>query len=368
MNKWCCLLLLPLVAFGILSTNSLGQSQSNFALIKHPILLNPTTWELTKQFANQELNVDLFLFPNSCVESYVADPNFYVYSSVRFTLDQSWNRFLYAPGEANWIRQYGSWGNGPCQVKWPRSIEALAPCNDQGRSNFYYGYIADTKNNRILRFRYNWASQTMICDPPITGLGLSRPADINLNDGRSFWSIGEDNLPGGEFFNYLWVVNSPNGVPCKIKRINTQGVLKNTFGTYGCDGVSNTFCKITAVASGRSTASAAPYSNNDYLYVADVGNNRIVWLYKETNGERIFWYGEVPCGSGFIDLEVDHFGHVWALDRDAGTVTKYTYDLFPLCTFGSTGIGENQFMHPVSISDPVGLFGSRQYVYYGGLD
>lgn len=297
------------------------------------------------------------MYPYSADLSYVATPEYQVLNGGLFSIDRAWNRAIYFENEDNWIREYGSYGDGSCQFKRPRSIQVLAPCNDIWYSDFYYVYIADTDNDRIDRIRYNWSSQSIQCDPAITGLGLVRPVDIDLNNGGSFYTIGEDDFPSSQN-NYLWVVNSPIGTPNEIKRIAVNGELKSTSGTSGCEGEEDTFCEITAIVSGRYAFQPVPYSNGDDFYVADVGNNRIVWLLKETNGENINWWGEIPCGSGFIDLETDHFGHIWALDRDAGTVTKYTNDLFPLCVYGNTGIGEDQFNKPVSISDPVGYLGA----------
>ncbi|MEK7775477.1 MAG: hypothetical protein AAB305_06295 [Candidatus Zixiibacteriota bacterium] len=344
---------------------SQAQSPSAYALIRRPVFENPLIWKLTRQVANSAWSVDLFNNPVSASASYIMTPQRELWSAVSFDLDKGWNRIVYIEALDDWIRAYSSFGTGSCQFKWPQSIDVLAPCNDSGYSYYYYGYVADTRNNRIVRFRYDWrtANQFMICDQAITGLGLDRPVDLDLNDNASFWDIGE----GQYADNYLWVVNAPGGAAYQIKRILTyNGQLKSTFGAYGCTGIPGQFCRITAIASGRSPyIVSAPYANNDHFYIADPGNNRIIWLIKTTNGETISWMREVPCGSGPIDLEVDAFGQVWALDRDAGKVTKYTYDLLPLCTFGSTGTGENQFMLPNAIGGHVGYLGAANL--FGGV-
>lgn len=340
-----------------ISQTGMTQSQSDFALIKRPVFTNPLTWKLTTSITNQHWNVDLYSFPRSIALSYIASPSYVIYTGVSFTLDEAWNRIIYIEGLDNWIKAYSSYGQGQCQVWWPRSIETLSPCNDQYFTAYYFVYVADTENDRIVRFLYDWrpANQWVVCLTPITGLGLNRPAELNLNDGGTFYTFTED--------NYLWVVNAPNGIPYEIKRITVDGILKSTYSSYGCTSMPGDFCRISAIVSGRDAFAPNAYSNTDDFYVADPGNGRVVWLRKDAVGETIYWMGEVPAGSGFIDLEVDHFGHLWVLDRDAGTVTKYAKDLFPLCTFGSTGVGENQFMMPVSISDPVGYLGaSNMYI------
>ena len=77
-------------------------------------------------------------------------------------------------------------------------------------------------------------------------------------------------------------------------------------------------------------------------------------MIKWTASENIAWMGEVTTTSTIVDLEVDSYGHVWSLDEVNGTITKYSRDLFPLCTFGSSGTGENQFLEPTSISNTGG--------------
>ncbi|MFQ5500407.1 MAG: FlgD immunoglobulin-like domain containing protein, partial [Candidatus Zixiibacteriota bacterium] len=138
------------------------------------------------------------------------------------------------------------------------------------------------------------------------------------------------------------------------------GVLRNTVGNYGCTGQVGDFCHLTAIVSGRSSFLVYPndpYANNSHLYVADGGNSRIVWLIKTTGGESVAWMSEAPTSQFIVDLETDIFGQLWAVDQYAGTITKYRYDLFPLCTFGSTGIGVNEFIQPISITNNGGYYG-----------
>ncbi|MEW5994570.1 MAG: FlgD immunoglobulin-like domain containing protein [Candidatus Zixiibacteriota bacterium] len=350
MCKKPCRILVVVLLLAASYDLGLGQSQSDYALIRQPVFTNPLIWKLTRSVTNQYWNIDLFLYPRSSAQSFVMDPGYYLYSAVSFTLDKAWNRIIYIEALDDWIREYSSYGQGTCQVWWPRNLDAVVPCNEQYTSYYYYVYVADTHNDRIMRFRYNWPNQFVECNTPITGGGLQWPADLDLNDGGSHWSVVED--------NYLWVVNAPNGSPHQIKRFTVDGVLKSTFGEFGCDSVPGHFCKITAIASGRSAFMPEPYTNNDHLYVADAGNNRVVWLIKWHGAETVSWMKEIPASAGVVDLEVDYFGQVWVVDREAGTLTKYTYDLFPLCVFGSTGTGENQFIRPISLSTPVGYLGN----------
>jgi len=331
------------------------QSQSEYALIRRKVFGNPVIWKLTKSITNDYWDIDLFGYPRSTAQSYIMDPWGELYSGVSFKLDHDWCRIIYGEALGNWIRAYGSYGSsGNCQFWAPKSITSLAPFNDVYYSWYHYIYVADTENDRIVRLLYDWRPgyQYMLCNTPITGNGLERPADLDLNDAGTFWTEVDD--------NYLWVINAVDGLSSQIKRFTVDGVLRNTFGNYGCEGQVGDFCRLTAIVSARSSFLTEPYdmyANTGHFYVADAGNNRIVLLYKEPGAESVYWVSEISTSSSIVDLETDIFGHLWAVDQDAGTITKYRFDLFPLCTFGSTGIGENQFLRPISITNNGGYYG-----------
>ena len=348
MRKKNILIIATLLLLAVASEPGLTQSESEYALIQQPVFKNPMIWKMTRDVTQTYWNIRLFSSPRASAQSYIMTPWHELYSAVSFTMDHSWNRMVYFECLDSWIRAYGSFGHETCQFWWPRGIDVLAPFDDEYAGFYYYVYIADTNNDRIVRLRYDWQNQLMICDNPITGNGLSYPYDLDLNDNGTFFPPGDD---------YLWVLDDQ----ARIKRFSTEGVLYSTFSSYyGCDGLPGQFCRLTAIASGRSPFLTEPYdqyANNDHLYVADPGNNRIVWLIKMTGGEMIQWIAETPATSSVVDLEVDSFGQLWALDQDNGVITKYTYDLFPLCTFGSSGTGENQFFKPISISTHGGYLG-----------
>ncbi len=344
--------LLVIIHFTVFTGNTFGQSQSDYALIRYPVYESPTVWKLTEQYANNTWGVDLFSFPVSGAASYVADPSYNLYSGVSFHLDRSWNRIIYNEVLSNWNRAYGSFGQSNHQFWSPGSLDALAPGDETGALTVYYIYVSDTRNNRIARLLYDWPNQIMNWTPPITGLGLFRPAHLNLNDGGTFLNTSD---------NYLWVINAPNGSPHQIMRISVGGTLLSSYSNYGCGGMTGHFCKISSIASARSIFTTDAYASTDWFYVADVGNNRIVRMTKYTapNGrDSIFWLSQVPSSNTVSAMEVDYSGHLWVTDSTAGTITKYTATLFPLCTYGTTGTGPNQFIKPNSIGSPVGYLGN----------
>lgn len=325
------------------------QSQSEYALISRPIFQNPPIHKWTKSASNGYWEIDLFCDLQALGGSYIISPDLEPYSTVGFFLDQDWDRMLYCECYDDWIRAYGQSGAGVGQFSWPRSLDALAACDEEWFSYYYRIYIADTENDRIIKLKYDWRPgyQTMTYDGVITGGGLDRPVDLDLNNNFDFWPDTND---------FLWVLNGSS----QIKRFTMDGVLHNTYGTYGCFSNEGCFCHPTAVVCGRSPWLQDPYdffANNDHIYVADAGNHRIVWLIKWHGAEPIVWYGEIFASSTIADLEVDNFGQLWAIDRELGRLTKYSYDLFPLCTFGSLGTGENQFWKPISMSNSGGYLG-----------
>jgi hypothetical protein len=332
--------------------NVFSQSQSEYALIRRKVMEYPEIWKMTKSEAMTQFDgKQLFINPLSTSQSYIMDPSYFLYSGVAFDLDNGWNRMLYSECLDDWIRAYGTYGSGSGQFSWPKRLECEAICNQDYWSAYYYIFVADASNDRIVKLRYDWRfeNQTIINDGVISGNGLELPLDIDINNGFDFYPVTND---------YLWVLNGNS----QIKRFTFDGTLKNTYGSYG-SGVDQ-FCRPTAIVSGRHYALSYPYepfANTNYFYVADRGNNRIVWLYKSPGSEAIIWIGETNTDRDIVDLETDIFGHIWAVDRTNGQIIKYLMQaggiLFPLCTFGSSGYGENQFWKPVSLSNTGGYLG-----------
>jgi len=350
LRKIILILVIPVFSLSFY-VNGIGQSPSEYALIRRKVMEYPEIWKMTKSEAMTQFGKQLFINPLSASQSYVMDPTYYLYSGMAFQLDMGWNRMLYSECLDDWIRAYGTRGSGSGQFSWPKRLDCEAICNDTLFSAYYYIFVADASNNRIVKLRYDWRfeNQSIINDGVISGNGLELPLDIDINNGFDFYPDTND---------YLWVLNGNS----QIKRFTFDGTLKSTYGSYG-SGVDQ-FCRPTAIVSGRHYALSnpyEPYANTHYFFVADRGNNRIVWLYKNPGSEAILWMGETYTDRDIVDLETDNFGHIWAVDRANGQVIKYLMQvggtLFPLCTFGSSGFGENQFYHPVSLSNTGGYLG-----------
>jgi hypothetical protein len=348
MLKKTNLFLTVLLLIITLSETGICQSQSQYALIKRPVYQNPLIWKFTKYETNTLWGVDLFGNQVSAAQSYVMSPppDDSLYTAVSFQLDNSWNRMIFQECLDNWIFGFGEPGTGIGQFLWPSRLDAHALCDDEYYSYYYFMFVADAANDRIVKLRWNWDYLEMAWLGTITGGGLDQPSDLDINNGATFLWNSDD---------YLWVLNGH-----QIKRFTMDGVLRNTYGTYGCDGAVGHFCRPTAVVCGRSPFLSAPYdpyANTDRIFVADAGNDRIVCLQKLHGGETIYWISEIVANSSIVDLEVDNFGHVWAVDGANGRIYKYTNELYPLCYFGSFGTGENQFYYPASFSNTGGYRG-----------
>jgi hypothetical protein len=333
----------------LLAAGAFSQSPTDSALHRRAIFQSPLTYKLSKSFTQSTWGTPLFINGRQAIMQYVTmNPYTNIVSIATFHLDQAWNRMVYQEYPKPWIRAYGSQGNGVGEFLWPRSIDAQSFCTPLGCLTYYRIYIADADNKRIVCLRYGYGDENLVWDHAFTHDDLILPTDLNINNGGTFeW----------KYDDYIWVVDG-----CKIRRFDQFDNLRSSYGTCGCTGEVGQFCNPTAVVCGRTympeDQNLDPNSDNRYFYVADPGNNRIVWLEKDSVSENISWLGSVSTeGSFIVDLEVDNFGQLWALDRDGGRVIKYAYDLFPLCTYDTTGAGEHQFFWPLGISNPGGYWG-----------
>jgi len=341
------LVLITLMLLLIFSKTGFCQSPSQYALIQRPVMQNPLIWKLTKNVAYNLWQKNLFYNHLSAAQSYVMTPWYELWSGMAFELDHGWNRMLYSECLDNWIRAYGTYGSGTGQFSWPTRLDCEAICNDSAYTAYYYIFVADASNNRIVKLRYDWRPEDQSIDSIgiITGNGLELPLDLDIHNGGEFLFTSND---------FIWVLNGNS----QIKRFSFDGILKNTYGSYGHG--QGQFCRPTAIVSARHYALShpyEPYANTNYFYVADRGNNRLVWLYKQPWSENITWMKDIYLDRDIVDLETDNFGNLWAVDRANGQIIKYTVDLFPLCTFGSSGYGVNQFWRPESFSNTGGYLG-----------
>jgi len=336
-----------LLLYAIMGSTVSAQCTSNNALIRCTVFENPPIGKLTRGETMSHWDIGLFGNPRDAAQSYIMSPTGELQTACTFFSDIDWARMTYLECLDDWIRVFRPTDDSIGMMNMPLSIDAYTVSDDQYFLYNYYIFIADSHNNRIIRLLYNWAETSLAYDGAISNISLYHPIDVDINNNFTFYPNTGD---------YLWVLDDQG----HAKRFSLDGNLFSTYGTMGCTGAVGEFCNPTAIVSGRSSQLVAPYdryANNDHFYIADKGNQRIVWLIKNHVLEDILWYREVQSSRSIIDLEIDAFGQLWAVDVFESKIYKYTYNLFPLCTFGSRGIDNNQLLSPNNISNTGGFYG-----------
>ncbi len=332
------------------SCTALGQ-----LLIRDKIFSNPETWVLNKGFANSQWNKDLYCQPTSSGLAYVADANRNLSHMMDIETDACWNRLIYTDqtiGQQARIREYGEFGDAVGGLYEPMAMKVVSQTSDASwYLPYYHVYVADRGNHRVEKLRYRWTT-------PDSGLihmeyytsDMWRPTDLDVSNNGSFTNI---------YGYYTWVA-------CKSDKIyafwDWNGAQVVNYGSTGSG--TGQFSDIRAIVCGktRQNAYGTWFANNNFVYVLDAGNQRIVRL-QFTPPSSIAWdmeYSNPKCAA-FTDLEVDACGHIWATSSE-NVICKFTSDLQPLGVFGRSGTGPNQFDNPVSIANTGGHLGGGDMV------
>jgi hypothetical protein len=319
-------------------------------LVRKPIYNNPLIYVINKTVTNSWCNKDIYCQVYSSALAYVG--SFYgIAHGIDVEVDPCWNRLTYTDqvdGQTPRMRDYGTFGFGVGNFNEPMAVKVVSRTSDVNwNSPYYWIYVADRGNNRVQELRYDWTT-------PNAGLihsryfttDLYRPTDLDYSVDTTFDNPVDD---------VLWVA-------CKSDKIvafrpgSGQKIL--SYGTTG-SGIGE-FSDIRAIVCGktRENSHGVWFANNNYVYVLDAGNSRIVRLSYSPALLTVQWdmaYVSLFCVL-FTDLEVDALGHVWATTEN-GVIYKFTKDLDVLGTFGSAGTGPNQFDNPVSIANTGGHLG-----------
>ena len=310
---------------------------SDSALIRIPVMLNPLIWKMTKSVTNDLWGIDLYYYPYSASQSYRMEYT-QLLTGMAFSVDHSWHRIIYSEALSDWIKAYGSYGSGAGQFNFPEGMASNIPIY-QG-SHIYYVYVADTRNNRIVKLKYDYYTEQMSYDGAITGGGLYKPHDVYVDNSGTFTSIGDD---------WLWVINGDD----KIKKFTLAGELFLTYGATGSG--TGQFDTPLGIACGRSVTALDPYANNEYIYVCDTYNSRVVRL-REDPENYLTWMGtwDAPPMAFLSSIEVDNFGQVWLTDKENCLIYKLSPNLELLAIFGGEGTGPNEFIKPLDIANTGG--------------
>jgi len=275
-----------------------------------------TDLRLTRSVAQNLLSIDLFAACHAAV------PVVYNNGSTAWNLivctDPAWNRLMY--GDYNdWVKTYGSWGSGNGQFRHPQGIDRDA-----------YGkvYVADTGNNRIVVLQINWqvsgASTYNTNLSYVESIGsLSIPEDVAWDDNGTPTNTSDD---------YVWVTDTGNHRIIRYNRIAPGYYFGLTYGTYGSG--TGQFRNPRSIAVGRTSG-----VNDNNIYVADAGNQRIVRLNDGASG--ITWVNSRAGNMvGYSSVATDWYGGVWVTDDFNHRIEKLDRYLNFLDSYGSYGMGQ----------------------------
>ena len=222
----------------------------------------------------------------------------------KFTIDASANK-------VNFVTAFGSSGNGEGQFNQPLGV---------GIDNNNNIFVADTNNDRILKFNNN-------------GQPVGIPQTVIGMTGNG---IGQFFSPVGLAFdssNNLFVADSNNDRVQKFA-LNPSGVYKFS-------------AQIGSSGSGDGQLTL-PYrlglDSVGNVFVADTFNSRVEEFDKAGAFVRTFTYND-PNGNAFFPqgIAVDSAGNVFATDFLNNRVLKFSNTGVYLTQFGTAGSGLGQF-------------------------
>jgi hypothetical protein len=272
--------------------------------------------KITRAVTEENLERKLFGTPGQTASyfkiRYLKEAPFVSATYIQFVTDPLWNRMIYGNME-NWIRSYDN-------LNQPTAIEV----DPDGRI-----YIVEEKNSQITILKIIGSDQNVQLKELYVVQDITNPSDIAYDDNGTPLEKSDDHL----------FVSS--GTKNKIYKLKVSDSKAEIIKTY--DG----FDTPTEVQIGRWDG-----VNNGLIYVVDKMARRLqVWeeledvpsltLLKTFNGD----YHQY-----FSDLETDHFGNIYLVDKVNSEIFKLTADLEVLDSYG----GEESFNSLCAIEVPFG--------------
>ena len=158
-----------------------------------------------------------------------------------FVADTHYHRVVIYDREGNLLDQFGEAGNGDGQFQLPTDVAI----DGEG-----FIYVSEYNgNDRVTKWSADLRFVAQVTPPEIAGVGLARPAAIDIDDEQT-----------------LWVADACNH---RIVRLSTGGVVLTVFGEMGTEpGQLRYPYDITVTPEGT-------------LLVCEYGNSRLQWFDKE---------------------------------------------------------------------------------------
>lgn len=252
------------------------------------------------------------------------------------------------------VNQFGTWGTGNGQFKYPREI-SLDSSNNL--------YIADSVNNRIQVFDSNGNFIRIISDP-----GLYDPAGVYVDPSQHVWvadtgahNIYEFTNNGGliQTFSSWGSADGQLDEPTSLK-IDSNGDIfvaqrsNNEIEFFHQDGTFITKWSGMGSEDGQlmNARGMAMLPNGDF-YVSDTENNRIEKF--DSTGTFLSAIGEFGTGDGQMihpmGVAVDSSGNIYVADYDSDTSRIDVFDSNGnfLRKWGQWGTGDGEFKQLLSI-------------------
>ncbi|HEX9727412.1 MAG TPA: FlgD immunoglobulin-like domain containing protein [Gemmatimonadales bacterium] len=252
-----------------------------------------------------------------------------------FAADPVWPKVVFSRKDS-WIRGFNDWSASDPLIG-PRALDV---------SGSRKVFITDPPTGRVVVVTLNTSQKKL------TRVG-SLSATLTFPVGVA-WDGGTTPLSS----EAVYVLDAVGPVVSYWTKNGSAWTRSWSFGTQGSG--PGQFSGPSGICVGHTAASAngnSLFTTN--FYVADAGNQRIVWLERRTNGQPPLWRGtrSLPEGWNPADCTVDHFGNVYVADRQNSQIIKYTKDLIELDRYGTYGTGAtnyNTFAHPHSVHVPFG--------------
>jgi len=317
-NKRVLCIVFTLGFLTFLSANVVGM------LVQQPFTDSPYVLKFTVRKANEYWGDNVFDTPYGLAVISQRDENNNGKDLLLVT-DNGWstvvtflmtvNNGIREEGETN---VYGTWGSGEGEFWNPRGI-VVDPTSSNGWVCTFY--VVDTGNNRIVKLHVNLDDGTITFLSQFGSDHLNAPSDVAFS-------------PGGSV-GYLYVADTGND---RIAIFTTNGTY---LGSILDDQIDHPMA----------ICYADPYTSLSDLYICDTRGRRIIWLLSGDPPTDPYWKGSIIVPNAyFVGITTDEDGGVYALDSQGCKI--YAFDRMLkeiLYSFGSLGVGTNQFLWPVDI-------------------
>jgi tripartite motif-containing protein 71 len=254
-----------------------------------------------------------------------------------YAIDSTHDRVEKFDARGRFIASWGRHGSGLGEFDFGGGGGPARPPNGAIAVRGRYAYVADTRNNRIERFRLDGSAPTTW-----GGKGAGR---------------GEFSYPRGIAVtaNAIYVADDDNR---RIQMFDRHGRFLRQAGSFGSG--PGQFADPYGVAADRTGD----------VFVADDNNNRIVRLTRKLAYAGTWNLFGRTLRLGYVrGLAADSSGHVYVADTGNDRVEEFDRHGAPLRRWGRSGAGPGEFVTPMGVASGrlgdlflVGTLGSRSYI------